>query len=154
MITCVRITSTFEHHTVFRDRNGRITDCVVVTMALVSDLSHSENVVLLKTLLTDSVHGKSLLVEPYQRHLATCIIRSPLLHLHVRSLLLYHCIRRNLLHPLRGSHGAFLSDLVRVRHNNAFLALLPGVVAPVSATSSVTLTCMLPFRCPVQDRVL
>ena len=87
-------------------------------MALVSDLSHSENVVLLKTLLTDSVHGKSLLVEPYQRHLATCTIRSPLLHHHVRSLLLYHCIRRNLLHPLRGSHGA--SDLVRVRHDNAF----------------------------------
>ena len=61
---------------------------VVVTMALVSDLSHIENVVLLKTLLTDSVHGKSLLVEPYQRHLATCIIRSPLFHHHVRSLLL------------------------------------------------------------------
>ena len=33
------------------------TVCVVVTMALVSDLSHSENVVLLETLLTDSVHG-------------------------------------------------------------------------------------------------
>ena len=35
-----------------------------------------------------------------------------------------------------------------------FLALLSGVVAPVSATSSVTLTSTLPFRCPVQDRVL
>ena len=80
MVTCVRITSTFEHHTVFRDRSAGITDCVVVTMALVSDVSHSENVDLLKTLLTDSVHGKSLLVEQYQRHLATCIIRSPLLH--------------------------------------------------------------------------
>ena len=27
MVTCVRITSTIEHHTVFRDRNGGITDC-------------------------------------------------------------------------------------------------------------------------------
>ena len=41
----------------------RNTDCVVVTMAVVSDFSHSESIVLLKTLLTDSVHGKSLLVE-------------------------------------------------------------------------------------------
>ena len=57
-------------------------------MALVSDFSHSEKVVLLKTLLTDFVRGKSLLVEPSQRHLATCIIRSLLLHHHVRSLLL------------------------------------------------------------------
>ena len=45
------------------------TDCVVVTMALVSDLSHSESIVLLKALLTDSVHGKSLLVELFQRRL-------------------------------------------------------------------------------------
>ena len=34
-----------------------------------------------------------------------------------------------------------------------FFALLSGVVAPVSATSSATLTCTLPFWCPVQDRV-
>ena len=40
MAACVRITSTVEHHTVFRDRNRGIADCVVVTMALVSDLSH------------------------------------------------------------------------------------------------------------------
>ena len=52
-----------------------------------SDLSHIESIVLLKTLLADSVHGKSLLVELYQKHLATCIIRSPLFHHHVRSLL-------------------------------------------------------------------
>ena len=88
MVTCVRITSTIEHHTVFRNRNGGIMDCVVVTMALVSGFSYSENVALLTTLLIDSVHGKSLLVEPYQRHLASCIIRSPLPHHHVRSLLL------------------------------------------------------------------
>ena len=35
-----------------------------------------------------------------------------------------------------------------------FFALLPSVVAPVSATPSATLTCTLPFRCPVQDLVL
>ena len=90
-------------------------------MAFVSDFSHSESIVLLKTLLTDSVHGKSLFVELLQqRHLATCIIRSPLLHHHDRSLLLCHCIRRNLLHLLSGTHGVFLSDLFRVRHDNAF----------------------------------
>ena len=33
----------------------------------------------------------------------------------------FHCTRRNLLHPLRGSHGVFLSDLFRVRHDSAFL---------------------------------
>ena len=32
-----------------------------------------------------------------------------------------------------------------------FFALLPGVVASVSATSSATLTYALLFRCPVQD---
>ena len=94
-----------------RRQEWRNTDCVVVTMALVSDFSHSESIILLKALLVDSVHGKSLLVELFQRHLATCIIRSPLLHHHDWSLLLCHCIRRNLLHPLRGSHGVFLSDL-------------------------------------------
>ena len=91
--------------------------------------SRSESIVLLKTLLTDFVHGKSLLVEPFQRHLATCFIRSPRLHHHDRSLLLCHCTRRNLLHPLRGSHGVFLSDLVIVRRDNAFsLALLPTLL--------------------------
>ena len=74
-------------HSVQR-QEWRNTNCVVVTMALVSDLSHSESIVLLKALLTDSVHGKSLLVELVQRHLATCIIRSPLPHHHDRSLLL------------------------------------------------------------------
>ena len=89
----------------------RNTDCVVVTMALVSDFSHPESIILLKAILTDSVHGRSLLVELFQRHLATCIIRSPLLHHHDWSLLFCHCIRRNLLHPLRGLHGVFPSDL-------------------------------------------
>ena len=88
----------------------RNTDCVVVTMALVSDFSHPESIIL-KAILTDSVHGRSLLVEVFQRHLATCIIRSPLLHHHDWSLLFCHCIRRNLLHPLRGLHGVFPSDL-------------------------------------------
>ena len=37
----------------------------------------------------------------------------------------FHCIRRNLLYLLRGSHGAFLSDLVRARHDNAFLCPSP-----------------------------
>ena len=55
----------------------RNTDCVVVTMALVSDFSHPESIILLKAILTDSVQGKSLLVELFQRHFATCIIRSP-----------------------------------------------------------------------------
>ena len=145
MVTCVRTTGTFEHHTVFRDRTGGITDCVVVTMALVSDLSHSENVVLLKTLLTDFVHGKSPLVEPYQRHLATCIIRSPLPHHHVR----FHCIRRNLLHLLPGLHGVFLSDLVRVRHDNAFFSCpSPPALLHLSHPHRFR------FGFPVQDRVL
>ena len=99
MVARVRITSVVEHHTVLRDRNGRITDCVVVKMALVSDLSHSEKRRSAENTLTDSVHGKSQLVEPYQRHLATCIIRSLLPHHHDRSSLLFHCMRRNLLHP-------------------------------------------------------
>ena len=115
---CTR-SRTHAHHKHSRTRTShcvlrqewRNTDCAVVTMALVSDLSHSESIFLLKTLLTDSVHGKSLLVELFQRHLATCIIRSPLPHHHHRSLLLCHCIRRNLLHHLRVSHGVFLSDL-------------------------------------------
>ena len=106
----------------------RNTDCIVVTMALVSDLSHSESIILLKALLTDSVRGKSLLVEMFQWHLATCIIRSPLPHHRDRSLLLCHCIRRNLLHLLRGSHGVFLSDLFRMM-TTPFFALLPGVAA-------------------------
>ena len=72
-------------------------------MALVFDFSHPESVILLKAILTDSVHGISLLVELFQRHLATCIIRSPLLHHHDWSLLFCHCIRRNLLHQLRGT---------------------------------------------------
>ena len=115
---------------------------VVVTVALVSDLNHSENIVLLKTLLTDSVHGKSLLVVPYQRHLAACIIRSPFLHHHDRS---FHCIRRNLLHPLRGSHGAFLSDLVRVRHDNAFswccCMCLSHIVSDSDVDACVSVSC-------------
>ena len=47
----------------------RNTDCGVVTMALVSDFSHPESIILLKGILTDSVHGRSLLVELFQRHL-------------------------------------------------------------------------------------
>ena len=87
---CTRITSTVEHtHThCVRRQEWRNTDCVVVTMALVSDFSHPESIILLKALLVDSVHGKSLLVELFQRHLATCIIRSPLPHHHDRSLFL------------------------------------------------------------------
>ena len=72
--------------------------------------------------------------------------------------LLYHGVLRNLLHPfrglhgvllsdLRGSHGVFLSDLrgshgvflsvtVWVKHTNAFDRPLPGVVVPLSATTS------------------
>ena len=118
-------------------------------MALVSDFSHSESIILLKTLLTDSVHGKSLLVELFQRHLATCIIRSPLPHHHDRSLLLFHCIRRNLLHPLRGSHGVFLSDLFRMRHDNAFLCPSPRrcctclshIVSDSDVYASVSVSC-------------
>ena len=37
--------------------------------ALVSDFSHPESIILLKAILTNSVHGKSLLVELFQRHL-------------------------------------------------------------------------------------
>ena len=132
-----------------RRQEWRNTDCVVVTMALVSDFSHPERIILLKAILTDSVNGKSLLVELFQRHLATCIIRSPLLHHHDWSLLLCHCIRRNLLHPLRGSHGVFLSDLFWVRHANAFLCpsfwrcciCLSHIVSDSDVCASVSVSC-------------
>ena len=85
MVACAHITSTVEHHTVFRDRKGGITDCVVVTMALVSDLSHSRSFCRTKFWPT-LCHGDSLLDELYQRHLTTSIIRSPLPHHHGTSL--------------------------------------------------------------------
>ena len=64
-----RTTSTVEHTHSVQRQEWRNTDCVVVTMALVSDFSHSESIILLKAILTDSVHGRSLLVELFQRHL-------------------------------------------------------------------------------------
>ena len=127
-------------------------DCVVVTMPLVSDFSHLESIILLKAILTDSVHGKSLLVELFWRHFATCIIRSPLLHHHDWSLLFCHCIHRHLLHPFRGS--CFSVRVVLSETCQRHFALLPGVAASVSATSSAALTYVLLFRCPVQDLVL
>ena len=61
----------------------------------------------------------------------------------------FHCIRRNLLHPLRGSHGAFLSDLVRVRHDNAFSCPSPRlcctslshIVSDSDVYDSVSVSC-------------
>ena len=126
-----------------RRQEWRNTDCVVVTMALVSDFSHSESVILLKALLVDSVHGKSLLVELFQRHLATCIIRSPLLYHHDWSLLLCHCIHRNLLHPLRGSHGVFLSGPSPRR----CCICLSHIVSDSDVCASVSVSC--PKSCPL-----
>ena len=62
----------------------------------------------------------------------------------------FHCIRRNLLHPLRGSHGVFLSDLVRVRHDNAFFSCpsprrccicLSHIVSDSDVCASVSVSC-------------
>ena len=126
----------------------RNTDCVVVTMALVSNLSHSESIILLKTLMTDSVHGKSLLVELFQRHLATCIFGSPLPHHHDRSLLLT-------LHSSQSSPSppwlarCFSSDLFRERRDNAFLCpslrrcctCLSHIVSDSDVYASVSVSC-------------
>ena len=61
-----------------RKQEWRNTDCVVVTIELVSDFSLPESITLLIALLVDSRSCKSLLVDLFQRHLATFIIRSPL----------------------------------------------------------------------------
>ena len=59
------------------------------------------------------------------------------------------CIRRNLLHPLRGSHGVFFSDLVGVRHDNAFSCpshrrcgtCLSHIVSDSDVCDSVAVSC-------------
>ena len=61
----------------------------------------------------------------------------------------FHCIRCNLLHPLRGSHGVFLSDLFRVRQDNAFLCppprrcctCLSHIVSDSDVYASVSVSC-------------
>ena len=61
----------------------------------------------------------------------------------------FHCTRRNLLHTLRGSHGVFLSDLFRVRHDNAFLCPSPRrgctclshIVSDSDVYASVSVSC-------------
>ena len=61
----------------------------------------------------------------------------------------FHCVRRNLLHPLPGSHGAFPSDLVRVRHDNAFsypslprcCTCLSHIVSDSDVHASVSVSC-------------
>ena len=61
----------------------------------------------------------------------------------------FHCIRRNLLHHLRGLHGVFLSDLVRVRHDNAFscppprccCTCLSHIVSDSDVYASVSVSC-------------
>ena len=61
----------------------------------------------------------------------------------------FHCIPCNLLHPLRGSHGVFLSDLFRVRHDNAFLCpslrrcctCLSHTVSDSDVCASVSVSC-------------
>ena len=61
----------------------------------------------------------------------------------------FHCIRRNLLYPLRGSHGASLSDSVRVRHDNAFSCSSPRrccicdshIVSDSDVYASVSVSC-------------
>ena len=61
----------------------------------------------------------------------------------------FHCIRSNLLHLLRGSHSVFLSDLVTVRHENAFscpphrrrCTCLSHIVSDSDAYASVPVSC-------------
>ena len=124
-------------------------------MALVSDLSHTESIFLLKTLLTDSVHVKSLLVELCQRHLATCIIHSPLLHHHVRSLLLPLHSSQSSPSPPWARTVSFLSDLVRMRHDNAFpcpspqrcFTCLSHIVSDSDVYASISVSCLR--SCPL-----
>ena len=124
----------------------RNTDCEVVTMALVSDFSHPESIILLKAIVTDSVQGKSLLFELFQRHFATCIIRTPLLHHHDWSSFFRHCIHRNLLHPLRGSHGVFLQTCSETyqrlcpSHRRCCICL-SHIVSDSNVSASVSVSC-------------
>ena len=119
-------------------------------MALVSDFSHSESIILLKTLLTDRPCMAN-------RCCLNCLrgIIQPASSVHLFFTITTgryffgHCIRRNLLHPLRGSHGVFLSDLFRVRHDNAFLCPSPRrcciclshIVSDSDVYASVSVSC-------------
>ena len=130
----------------------RNTDYVVVTMALVSDFSHPESIILLKAVLTDSVQSKSLLVELFQKHFATCIIRSPLLHHHDWSLFFCHCIHRNLVHPIRGSHGVFLQTCSETCQRlcpspRRCCICLSHIVSDCDVCASVSVSCLR--SCPL-----
>ena len=84
------------------------------------------------------MHGKSLLFELSQRHHTTCItINDWSLLLSLHSLQFYP--------SLRGSHGVFLSDLFRVKHDNAFLCpcctCLSHIVSDSDVCTSVSVSC-------------
>ena len=127
-----RITSTVEHHTVFRNRNGKkSTDCVVLTMALVNNPFHicllcwsSSLDNLCGTVVTNSV-----------RHSLIGDIHRDLLHHGIHHILVDRTMRRNL--------GLARSDMP-----TPVSAPLQGVVASVSATTSGAQTCVLSFQCP------
>ena len=64
----------YTHAQCAETQEWRNRDYVVVTMALVSDFSHPESIILLKAILTDSVRGKSLLVELFRSDADTCVL--------------------------------------------------------------------------------
>ena len=128
----------------------RNTDCVVVAMALVSDFSHPESIILLKTI-------------PFMedRYWLNCF--------------------RGILLPASSVHHFFTITIGRYSSVIAFVAIFsissvactvfflqtcsetcehlslpfsPALLHLSSATSSAILTCVLLFRCPVQDLVL
>ena len=122
-------------------------------MALVSDLSHSESIVLLKALLTDSVHGKSLLVELFQRRLLPASFVHHFLTITTGrySFVIAFVAIFSITSVARTV--SFFETCSEFDMTTPFFALLSGVAASVSATSSATLTCAFLLRCPVQDLV-
>ena len=113
-----------------------------------SDLSRSENVVQLKALLTDSVHGESLLVEPYQS------ILLPALSVHLFFTItsgryFFHCIRRNHLHSPVARTAPFFQTWSEWGMTAPSLALLPGrcctclshIVSDSDVYASVSVSC-------------
>ena len=122
----------------------RNTDCVVVTMALVSEFSHPESIILLKALLVDSVHGKSLLVGTVSE--ASCYLH----HSFTTSSPSRQVVTPLSLHSSQSSPSPpWLARCLSFR-----LVLSESVAPSVSAISSAILTYALLSRCPVQNLVL
>ena len=94
-------------------------DCAVVTMALVSDFSHPESIILLNGILTDSVHGKSLLVDRFR---SICYLHYPFTTSSPsRLVVILLSLHRSQSFPsLRWIARCFSFRLV-LRHANAFL---------------------------------